>query len=229
MTTSPTPSRREPVELVIFDWDGTLVDSIVGIVASVQAAVAELGWPPREDETIATLIGLDWQGACRVLYPDQSPADHVALAKAARRHNHQRPAPAPFPGADTVLQSLRDCGCRLAVATSKPRTELDGELPQTGLGPWITASRTADETAPKPDPKMLVELLAALDTPPHRALMVGDSEYDLTMAARAGLVAVAANYGVHGFERLARCRPAAHIDQLAELPSALARCGFINL
>jgi phosphoglycolate phosphatase len=197
---------RRRFELIVFDWDGTLADSTGLIVAGMQRAIAALGLEPRADETIRSLIGIGFREALAELYPGHDPAELEAALMALRQRaggDGQQHAPL-YPGVRPLLGRLHGHGYRLAVATGKSRAGLDSALDRhRGLRRRFLATRTADETAAKPDPRMLHELLAHSGVPPQRALMVGDTDYDMQMAAAAGVPAVAVAGGAHGHERLA--------------------------
>ncbi len=191
-------------ELVVFDWDGTLIDSTEHIVAAIQAAGAELGWPEQPRAAVREIIGLAWPQACGQLYPQYEQSDYERLKTFYLQHFAAQTArpPALFAGAVDVLQALSDSGVLLAVATSKSRSGLRRDLQQTGLGRYLASSRCADETASKPDPLMLREIMAELSVGPQDTLMVGDTEFDLEMARQAGVSGVGAGYGAHHPERL---------------------------
>jgi len=214
-----TPKYR----LVVFDWDGTLMDSVGHIVASMQGAMTDMDLPVLAPEAIRNIIGLGMREAVHALFPDDR--SDVFLERFTGRYRDYYFAPdAPqklFPGAERMLQALREEGYLLAVATGKSRHGLDHALSETGLDAMFHTSRTADETASKPDPRMLVEILAHLDVPPAAAVMVGDTEYDLDMASRAGMASVGVSFGVHAPERLRRHGPLACLDDLETLPLLL--------
>jgi phosphoglycolate phosphatase len=211
------------LELLVFDWDGTLIDSAASIVACIQAAVAELGWEPRSDHQVRDIIGLGWMEACRVLYPDSLDAEFEQLRGAYQHYyfDQLRQPAALFAGAEQVLATLQEQGYWLAVATGKGRAGLDRALAQTGLGKYLVTSRCADETTSKPHPQMLLEIMAELAVAPARTVMIGDTEYDLAMARNAGTHAIAAAYGVHEPARLLAYNPLASLAALTELPAIL--------
>ncbi len=216
-------SRR--VRLLVFDWDGTLADSIGHIVASMTEAMREIGLPQRPEEDIRDIIGLGLADATARLFPGlDSPALRRSLAAAYRRcYYAAAPDGALLPGAEASLRRLRDRGYRLAVATGKSRDGLDRVLAQTGAGAMFEVTRCADEGRPKPDPDMLRYILGATRCAPSEALMIGDSEHDLRMAGRAGIDAVGVCSGAHGRDVLQRCHPLACLASVAELPEWLAR------
>ncbi|MDX1655385.1 MAG: HAD-IA family hydrolase [Candidatus Competibacteraceae bacterium] len=210
-------------QLIVFDWDGTLMDSAAQIVAAMQAAAREMGLEPISDDGIRNIIGLGLEEACQALFPDRNPRDHRLLAAAYRRHYlaPQRPASPLFEGAFQVVETLTRRGYRLAVATGKSRAGLKRVLAESGLGPFIATTRCADETLSKPHPQMLLEIMAQVAVEPADTLMVGDTEYDLAMAANAGTPAVGVAYGAHARERLLPYNPLACLEHIAQLPGVL--------
>jgi phosphoglycolate phosphatase len=213
--------------LIIFDWDGTLSDSAAMIVSAMQAAIAALDLPPRSDTDIRELIGLSLNDGLKILYPEMETLALRALLDSYRGHwlaDGQTEAPL-FAGAQAALGRLAAQGCQLAVATGKSRRGLDRSLQyHRDLAELMQATRTADETADKPNPLMLEELLAEFRLRPGEALMVGDTEYDMAMAAAIGMPAVAVTCGVHPPARLrAAARPLALLPDVAALPDWLAQ------
>jgi len=199
-------SRR--LELIVFDWDGTLADSAGLIAGCIQRACADLGLPIPADEQARYVIGLGLHDALDHLVPGLPPLRQRELADRYRLHYLAGDAAIPlFAGAREALSTLRGAGFRLAVATGKSRRGLDRSIEQLGLTGCFDATRCADETAPKPDPLMLRELLDELAVPATGSLMVGDTVHDLDMAAAAGVDALAVSYGAHPRDALLR-RPA---------------------
>lgn len=219
-----------PYELLIFDWDGTLADSEGLIVRSMQMAISDLGLPPRGDRAIAELIGLGMTDGMQRLYPELDTEELIRLLMSYRASFVGQPGDpvaaareAPlFDGAERALAALADGGYRLAVATGKPRPGLDRSLRHHAtLQPLFAATRTADETANKPDPLMLRELLDELRVPVERALMVGDTEYDAAMARAIGMPMVGVTCGVHAPQRLRSAGAMGLIESVAALPGWL--------
>ena len=207
-------------ELIVFDWDGTLMDSVPKIVACMQAAALEAEWGELEVAAIEDIIGLGLPEAIAKLCPGIGPAQAERLRQ---RYSHHfvsgNTTPMPFfAGVDAQIARLRERPQqRLAVATGKSRRGLDRVFAETGSGVWFHASRTADETRSKPHPQMLNEILHELSVPVERAVMVGDTEYDLEMARAIGMERVAVTYGVHAPSRLAASKPkwvAHNVEQL---------------
>lgn len=212
-------------QLLIFDWDGTLADSAAAIVDTMQVAIRDLGLPPRDDQTIRELIGLGMNDVLVRLFPELELNALRALLERYRAQwvTETREAPL-FPGALEALEALHEQGYRLAVATGKSRRGLDRSLRHhTGLRRLLVGSRTADETASKPDPLMLRELLQAEDIAAGEALMIGDTEYDMAMAAAIGMPGAAVLCGVHDEVRLRSSGPAVLLEDVAGLPGWLSR------
>ena len=205
--------------IVIFDWDGTLCDSVEAIVASMQAAAAELELPVPEPASVHEIVGLGLSQALGQLFPQLQETGRQQLAAEYSRHyaGPERDATPLFPGAMETLMALRGRGLELAVATGKSRRGLDRVLASLDLSAFFDATRCADETHSKPHPRMLQEILAERGKSPAEAIMVGDSEYDLAMAREAGVSSVGVSYGVHARERLAGHAPLAIIDELPQL------------
>lgn len=207
-------------ELIIFDWDGTLMDSVPRIVSCMQAAAVEAEWGGLSAPEVEDIIGLGLPEAIAQLCPGILPAQAERLRERYAHHFVQADATpmAFFNGVEARIAHLRGREQqRLAVATGKSRRGLDRIFAETGSGEWFHASRTADETRSKPHPQMLSELLSELEVPVERALMVGDTEYDLEMARAMGMDRVGVSYGVHTPERLAMSLPkwiAHSVDEL---------------
>ncbi len=205
--------------LLVFDWDGTLMDSEARIVACIQAAIADLGLEPREVASIRNIIGLGLHEAISTLYPGSDNALHKAMTDRYRYHfltaNPTRSE--LFPGAEETVRGLSEAGFLLAVATGKGRKGLDMVLEETGLGQYFHATRCADESFSKPHPQMLEELMDVLGAEPGETLMIGDTEYDMQMATNARSHALAVSYGVHEKERLLRHNPLHCLDAIDEL------------
>ncbi len=208
--------------LIVFDWDGTLMDSKERITACMLAAIAEVGAPPRSEADIHNIIGLGLQESMQTLFPD-TPALWTPVIDAYRDHflDEERAASEMFAGVEELLQALHARGHLLAVATSKARRGLDRVLAQTGLGEYFHATRCADEARSKPHPAMLQDILARLSRSVEDAVMVGDTEYDLRMAHSIGMASIGVTYGVHARERLLACGPRHCVDDVAQLAALL--------
>lgn len=212
-------------QLIVFDWDGTLMDSEARIVACLQAAFADLGLPEPNREAARDIIGLGLDEAMMQLCPTADAALRQTLAVRYRQHFliTDRTPSTLFPDARETLERIAAQGYRLAVATGKSRAGLAQALAETELADFFHATRCADETVSKPNPQMLFELMDELGVPPVATLMIGDTEYDMQMAHRAGVAALAVSHGVHAPERLLTHHPLACLDTLGELPDWLAR------
>ncbi len=213
--------------LLIFDWDGTLADSESHIVAALQACIAEQGLEFRSHRACAQCIGLGLEQTARRLFPDLTdsalPAfrqaysqSYLSLAESEYRLNL-------FDGATDALDALKAQGHLLAVATGKSRAGLDRVLDESGLKDRFVCTRAADETASKPDPLMLREILEECASPVEQACMIGDSSYDLEMAQRIGMKSIAVSYGVHDAEQLVEFNPVATVDNLTEMVALVAK------
>lgn len=212
--------------LIVFDWDGTLLDSASGIAESIQLAAADMSLPVPDRETASHVIGLGLHDSLRHAVPTLPESGYGEFIEHYRRHFLAREeAMTLFPGVPELLQDLRARGHRLAVATGKSRKGLDRALASTGLGPLFMATRCGDETRPKPDPAMLLELLRELEADAGSALMIGDTSHDLLMASNAGVDAVAVASGAHSAESLRALAPRACLPNVSELPAWLKTLG----
>ena len=213
----------EKVRLIVFDWDGTLMDSETQIVHAMSAAIDELGLQKRSIDQCRNIIGLGLKEAIDALYPGRDEAFRQQFVECYRHHWFSNTQSSElFPGARETLHLLKESGFVLAVATGKGRTGLDKVLLATELEAVFSATRCSDEAQSKPHPQMLLEILQELDIEPHQALMVGDTEYDLLMAMGAGVAPIAVSYGVHERERLLEYQPLACLDNISELVDWLA-------
>ncbi len=211
-------------ELLVFDWDGTLMDSAGAIVASIQASCRDLGLAVPDRERAAHVIGLGLKDALSYAVPELPPADYGRLAERYRHHYLARdPDIELFPGMREMLAGLKQRGYLLAVATGKTRVGLERVLEATQLKQYFDSSRCADETHSKPHPAMLQELMQELLIEPEATLMIGDTAHDLQMALNAGVPALAVSYGAHPRDSLTGFNPLACIDTPQELEPWLAR------
>ncbi len=204
---------------LIFDWDGTLADSISNIVIAMQRAAVDVGLPACSEREVRDIIGLALPDAIAVLYPALDDPTLVGLLLQAYADNYlelERKPSALFEGVRSALDELRAKGFYLAVATGKGRKGLDRMLGVHGLENYFDATRCADETAGKPDPLMIEEILQQLDVSADGACMIGDSSFDLLMAHNAGVRSVAVTYGAMAHEQLMRCEPAHYVDSFDE-------------
>ena len=207
-------------QLLIFDWDGTLADSIGRIVESMRLAARACDLELRTDEEIKGIIGLGLPEAIRALYPevrDPQVLRRVQLLYGEHYLALESQPSALFPGVVESLEAFRSAGYRLAVATGKTRRGLDRVLASYGWLDYFDVTRCADETASKPDPRMLREILSHCRVSPGGALMVGDSAFDLQMARQAGMGAVAVGYGAQPLDMLRLYEPCLAIESFLEL------------
>ena len=212
------------VRLAIFDWDGTLMDSVGRIVACVQAAARDCGEGVPEPQSIHQIIGLSLAvGIPRLFNLAEGSERAQALIARYRHHYLHDKTPSPlFAGASELLSGWRAQGIGLAVATGKSRRGLDRVLDETGLRPLFAASRGADEANSKPDPLMLTQILDELGFAPHQAVMIGDSIHDMAMAEALQMPRIGVTWGVHDRARLAEHHPVAIVDTMDELRQLLA-------
>ena len=213
---------QKSFELLVFDWDGTLMDSEAHIVTSMQRAMSDAQLPEMAREKIRDIIGLGLREAIARLLPEASEDLHVALVDRYRYHFFADDPCEPFEGAESVLQQLTAQGYLMAVATGKGRRGLDRVLQSTGFGQYFVETRCADETCSKPDPQMLQEIIDVTGMMQNQTLMIGDTEYDLEMANAARTSSLGVDYGVHSRERLLACGPLGCLSSIKELPDWLA-------
>lgn len=207
------------IRAVIFDWDGTLSDSISRIVECMRGAAELIGVPSPAEQQVRDIIGLGLPEAVAVLFPQiDDPSLARRLTEAYSQYyvaQEQTPSPL-FEGVLATLAELRQAGYKLAVATGKSRRGLDRVLQSHDLTNFFDATRCADESLSKPHPRMLEEILNQLETPASRAVMLGDSEYDIRMAHNARVRAVAVSYGAQSRAHLLQSRPEHCIDAFSE-------------
>ena len=210
---------NKPVELIVFDWDGTLFDSVGQIVASLQFAAQQFE-QPLTPEAAKSIIGLGLPEVAQVLFPTV-PELHTDLLKCYGDHYvAHSTGDAWFAGIAEMLYGLKNQGVQLAVATGKSRRGLDRVLAQTNSHDLFEITRAASETKSKPDPLMLAEILAFTGVKAEQAIMVGDTSYDLEMARNNAMPRVGVSYGVHTPETLAQFNPiaiAADVKSLHQL------------
>lgn len=205
-------------DLIVFDWDGTLVDSTHAIVESVQGAAEDAGLPIPSDAAARGIIGLELHRALATLFEGVSEEQVLYLAERYRYHFLVRDHAIPmFDGVAEAIEELTGEGFMLSVATGKTRRGLDRAMATTGLHPHFLASRCADECFSKPHPQMLHEIMDELGVMPERTLMIGDTTYDLQMASNAGASSLAVSYGAQPLENLLEHAPLAHFDRFTKL------------
>lgn len=214
----------KPYDLLIFDWDGTLMDSTVRIVSCLREGIRQAGLPPRDDNQLRHIIGLGIREAVDFLYPEAVDARLKLKMMEVYRHQfmHANTTPAAlFEGVEGMLESLEKQGYLLAVATGKTRSGLNSALQELGMLRRFHTTRCADETTSKPDPHMLREILSDLDIRPQRALMIGDTQFDIEMAHNAGVAAVAVAQGAHSPDKLLQKGPLVILERVSYLLSWL--------
>ncbi len=206
-------------KLLVFDWDGTLMDSAHRIVACFQAAAQDVGLATPRPGNVRNFIGIAMREAVAGMFPEASADEHTRLIERYRHYDAgaDTTPSVMFPGAVDMLDRLAAQGFFLAVATSKGRRGLDRVLQRTGLERLFHATRCADEAFSKPHPQMLLDILDLVGVEPHQALMIGDTEYDLQMGRNAGVDCIGVACGVHERERLIGCEPLVCLDHTHEL------------
>ena len=222
LTDSPRRPRR--FDLIAFDWDGTLYDSTQIIVRCIQAAVVDVGGARPSDTAAAYVIGMALMQALAHAAPDVPPEKYTELGNRYRYHylQHQDDL-SLFEGVLPMLDGLKARQHLLTVATGKSRRGLDEALRTVELAGVFDGSRTADETAGKPDPLMLHELMQEFGVEPSRVLMIGDTTHDLQMAVNAGCASVGVSYGAHTPEDFGALNPLHVAHSVADLNQWLAR------
>ncbi len=217
-------NRSEKYPLIVFDWDGTLQDSISSIVACTEAAMEELGEGPVDAAAVRDSIGLGLREMFDRFAPGYTEELYDSVKNVYRRlwfedyrYRHQT-----FPGVREVLEELRDRGHLLAVATAKSREGLDEDLASTGLAGLFQATRTADESHSKPHPQMILDILDELGMTAEDTLVIGDTTHDLQMALNAGADAAAVLTGSHDRAELSQASPLAYFNDLRDLPRWLS-------
>jgi phosphoglycolate phosphatase len=199
---------REQFDLIVFDWDGTLMDSTAHIARSIQASCRDLGLPEPSDDAARYVIGLGLRDALQIVAPTLDPAEYSRLADRYRYHYLVKDHPTElFGGVRGLLEELRDAGYLLAVATGKGRVGLNRALDETKLTRFFDGTRCADETFSKPHPAMLQELSRELGQDLARTVMIGDTTHDLQMAQNAGAASVGVAYGAHAGSALETLAP----------------------
>ena len=223
------PADTTTFRLLVFDWDGTLMDSIGTIVACTQAAIRELELGELPEQTIRGSIGLGLRETIEILSPGCDEELFSRILGCYRKHwvSTYRDAPFLFEGVKEMLRELADAGYLLAVATGKSRRGLDYALEQTGLSGLFHVTRTVDEAFSKPHPQMLLDILDELGVHPREAVMIGDTTYDLEMARSARTASVGVCSGGHGREELLRFGPLVCLESVVELTPWLAERGSV--
>jgi phosphoglycolate phosphatase len=213
-------------DLVVFDWDGTLFDSTALITRCIQAACVDVGVAMPTNEQASYVIGMGLIEALQHAAPGLPRERYPELGARYRHHYTARQHEVMFvDGTLAMLEALKARGHLLAVATGKSRRGLDDALGTSALRGLFDATRTADETASKPDPRMLHELMNDLVVGPERTLMIGDTTHDLQLAANAGVASVGVSYGAHDHSAFAAFAPLHVAHSMTELNDWLARHG----
>lgn len=218
--------NKRRYDLVVFDWDGTLLDSTGAIVKAIQAACRDIGATPPADERARYVIGMGLRDALQHAVPDLDESHYDALVGAYRRHylsgDHELTL---FDGVELLLQTLRAEQRWLAVATGKSRVGLNRALGHSGLGAYFDTTRTADETRSKPHPQMLQEIIEQFGVAPERTLMIGDTTHDLQMASSAGAHGLAITHGAHPLDSLLECQPVGVVNTISDLSNWIKKSG----
>jgi len=205
-------------DLIVFDWDGTVMDSTAVIASSIQSACRDLSLTVPSDEVARHVIGMGLTDALRYAVPDASEEMYEPLVVRYKYHFLAQDAAIPlFEGARETIAELHREGYWLAVATGKSRIGLERALQSSNMSEYFHATRTADQTFSKPHPAMLLELMEELGGEPARVLMIGDTTHDLQMAINAGVDAVGMTHGAHPVEQLSALKPLALIDDFKGL------------
>ncbi len=217
-------------KFIVFDWDGTLMDSIDRIVTSMQRAFVDVGLDRPEDNDVREIIGLSLGTAITRLAKNQNAEVHQQISDRYRYHFvDAAEVPMPmFPRAMEMLGSLKERGYKLGVATGKARRGLDRVFNESECHHYFDATRCADETESKPHPKMLNELMDELGVAANETLMVGDTEFDMVMARNAGVDALGVSYGVHNRQRLLDNQALDCLDSLPALENWFKKFPNLN-
>ena len=219
-------TRARQFDLIAFDWDGTLFDSTALIARCIQAACADLGVAVPSDRDASYVIGMGLIEALQHAAPGLPRERYPELGARYRHHYTARQHEIVFfDGTLQMLEALKARGHRLAVATGKSRRGLDDALNTSALRGLFDATRTADETASKPDPRMLNELMSELQATPERTLMIGDTTHDLLLAKNAGVASIGVSYGAHDHDAFGEFGPRFVAHSTTELAAWLARHG----
>ena len=210
-------------KLIVFDWDGTLMDSAAYIIECLQTALNDLNLPQKSDSEIKNIIGLGLKEALAVLLPEASESDLKTLTARYRDHffSQDKETSQLFDGARDLVEELHNQNYFLAVATGKGRHGLDKVLKETGLGEYFPITRCADEAHSKPHPQMLMDIIDWYGVEASETIMIGDTEYDLQMANNANAHGVGVTYGVHDEQRLLECNPLTCVSTVSELKNWL--------
>lgn len=212
-------------QMIVFDWDGTVMDSAAAIVESIQAASRDLGFPEPPDDRARHVIGLGLGDALRHAVPELPSHRYEEMVDRYRHHYLSRDHELRlFSGMAELLNGLSDRGVLLAVATGKSQLGLSRALKVSGLERFFAATRCADQCMSKPHPQMLLELIEEFGLSASDLLMIGDTSHDLNMAANAKVDGLGVAYGAHSREALLACSPRDVVDSVGELTAWLDGC-----
>lgn len=216
-------AEQKAYQCVIFDWDGTLMNSEARIVGAIQVAAERCGFPALSVFESKQVIGLSLENAMRALYPQADAEQIQCISSAYSEHflNESEEQMEIFAGALELLAALREAGIKVAIATGKSRRGLDQVLQEYSMGHLFDMTRTPHESASKPNPLMLNQILESFNLKAEQAIMVGDTEFDMEMAHRIQMDRVGLTHGVHDAERLQKFAPLALFDDLAGLQAWL--------
>ncbi len=211
-------------ELIVFDWDGTLMDSQARIVNCLRTTLQDMALAERNDAQLSDVIGLGFREALNSLYPDENDQFHIEFVDRYREYflQEDKTPSVLFAGATELLESLNRQDYFIAIATGKGRHGLDIALKENEVEHHFHASRCADESRSKPHPQMLEELMDFFAVEPEQTLMIGDTEYDLEMANNAKVQSLAVSHGVHEQTRLEKFNPLTCVSNINELDSWLS-------
>ncbi|WP_029407244.1 HAD-IA family hydrolase [Thiomicrorhabdus sp. Milos-T2] len=224
LSSSTTPINKK-YKAVIFDWDGTLMNSEARIVDTIQKAAKKLGLPVLSYDESKQIIGLSLENAILGLYPELTQSQAVAMSEAYSKCFLEESSVemVPFDGAEALLLNLKQQGLKLAIATGKSRKGLNAVLDETGFGIYFDITRTPVESASKPNPLMLTQILDELSIDASEVIMIGDTTFDMEMALSLKMDRLALSHGVHQAEVLQSYNPVAILDSLHELNIWLMR------
>lgn len=214
---------KKQFDLIVFDWDGTLMDSTATIVKCIQASARDLELPVPDDKSAAYVIGLGLQEAMQAAVPDVDPAYYPRMAERYRYHYLTQEGTTLFGGVREMLADLSGQGYLLAVATGKSRRGLDRALGEVELSALFDATRCADETFSKPHPAMLQQVVEELGQDMSRTVMIGDTTHDLQMAINAGAAGIGVHYGAHSPQELRSLNPVHVVESVPELHAWLTK------
>ncbi len=215
--------QNKKYKAVIFDWDGTLMNSEARIVDAIQTAAKECGLPVLSYDESKQIIGLSLENAILGLYPELEQSQIVAMSEAYTQCflEESEVQMVPFDGAEALLLNLKMQGIKTAIATGKSRKGLNAVLADTAFGAYFDFTRTPVESASKPNPLMLEQILEEFSIDVSEAVMIGDTTFDMEMAQNISMDRVALSHGVHQTEVLSEFDPVATLDSLHELNSWL--------